>query len=89
AVIENKILQPKNLIEVIQERETLTVKISNNAGAIPDNIINKIFEPYFSTKTFEDGTGLGLHIAKLIANKLNLVLSVTTFKEWTTFIVKI
>ncbi|MBU4025643.1 sensor histidine kinase, partial [bacterium] len=89
AVIENKILQPKILIEVIQERETLTVKISNNAGAIPDNIINKIFEPYFSTKTFEDGTGLGLHIAKLIANKLNLVLSVTTFKEWTTFIVKI
>ncbi|MCF6200590.1 MAG: HAMP domain-containing histidine kinase [Hydrogenimonas sp.] len=42
------------------------VKISDNAGGVPKKIKNRIFEPYFTTKEEGKGTGLGLHMSKMI-----------------------
>lgn len=47
--------------------EAVMVKISDEGTGIPPHLINKIWEPFFSTK--EDGTGLGLPIAKRIINE--------------------
>ncbi|WP_121626707.1 PAS domain-containing sensor histidine kinase [Poseidonibacter antarcticus] len=60
--IENKIIN----ISTIKEIDYIYIIIEDNAGGIPDNVIGKIFEPYFSTKTNKNGTGLGLYMCKTI-----------------------
>ncbi|MGD9809246.1 MAG: ATP-binding protein [Deferribacterales bacterium] len=48
------------------DAENVVIQVCDTGGGIDENIINKIFEPYFTTKGPTSGTGLGLYIAKLI-----------------------
>lgn len=69
AFLENKIEKPKINISFLEDKQHQTVQIEDNAGGIPDNIINRIFEPYFSTKDDLNGTGLGLYMSKIIVER--------------------
>jgi len=52
------------------------VSIHDNGNGIDDSIINKIFEPYFTTKHKSQGTGLGLYMTHKIIEKMNSKISV-------------
>lgn len=45
------------------------VTISDTGGGIPDEILPRIFDPYFTTKPIGTGTGIGLYMAKVIVEK--------------------
>ena len=65
-LIEKKIVNPYIKLETYQNRETIVFAISDNGGGVEQSIIDKIFNPYFSTKLKKDGTGLGLYMSKTI-----------------------
>ncbi|MFA9372844.1 MAG: PAS domain S-box protein [Poseidonibacter sp.] len=56
-------------IETKKINNTLYLSIKDNAGGIPLKILDKIFEPYFTTKHQSIGTGIGLSITHQIITK--------------------
>ena len=67
ALEEIKQENPLIFISTALQNNIITISIKDNAGGIPQNIITKIYDPYFTTKHKSQGTGLGLHMTyKLI-----------------------
>ena len=75
AFLDKNIENPKIKIILLEDNENTILLIQDNAGGIDNKILNKIFEPYFSTK--EKGLGLGLYMSRIIIEKsLNGKLSI-------------
>jgi PAS domain S-box-containing protein len=69
ALTEREIDNPEITVTISCEDSCATVTVADNAGGIPEEIIDKIFEPYFTTKGPQSGTGLGLFLSKVIIEK--------------------
>lgn len=56
-------------IKVFKEDEIVIIRVEDNAGGIPEEIREKIFNPYFTTKEEGKGTGIGLYMSIDIMKK--------------------
>ncbi len=68
-LVEKCIKEPYIKISTYDKGSCSYMEVKDNAGGIPKDIIDKIFNPYFSTKTKKDGTGLGLYMSKTIVQE--------------------
>ncbi len=61
----------KNFIFILirKDEDELMISIKDNAGGIPEALITRIFEPYFTTKHQSRGTGIGLYMSEEIIQK--------------------
>jgi signal transduction histidine kinase len=46
-----------------KEGNTVVIKVKDNGKGIPHDILDKIFQPFFTTKPTGEGTGLGLSLS--------------------------
>jgi PAS domain S-box-containing protein len=67
----------KILIKVSYDEEFSIISIQDSGGGIPEDIADKIFEPYFTTKHQSRGTGLGLYMTHQIIEKIGGTLEVS------------
>jgi signal transduction histidine kinase len=72
-----RVLRPMILIEAYAYKNDVVIEIKDNAGGIAEHILDKVTEPYFTTKHKSQGTGLGLYMCEEILQKhMNATLKV-------------
>lgn len=75
---ENKDYEKFIFFETKKFENKIVIKIKDNAGGIDENILDKIFEPYFTTKESKQGTGIGLYMCnEIVVKHFNGEISVT------------
>ncbi|WP_432407843.1 cache domain-containing protein [Wukongibacter sp. M2B1] len=69
ALVKNTIDNKEISIKIYIKYNMAIVEICNNGGCIKENVIQNVFEPYFTTKEEEKGTGIGLYMSKMIIER--------------------
>ena len=69
ALLDNCIEKPTITIRTFCDTKNVYLSIEDNGGGIEESIIPKIFNPYFSTKSHKEGTGVGLSMSKTIVEE--------------------
>ena len=89
-LIEQNILDPKVNIIISSNESFGFIKIQDNAKGIPLEILDNIFNSYFTTKDEDKGTGIGLYMSKLIVEQnMQGKLEATNIKEGAQFLIQI
>lgn len=89
-ILEETNVDNRNIwIKIKNKKESLIIYIEDSGGGIDEEIIEKIFDPYFSNKS-KNGTGLGLYMAKMIIETHILgTLNVVNTSRGACFIIKL
>jgi len=74
-------------LETSVEDEKILLSITDTAGGIADGYLSKIFDSHFTTKEKSKGTGIGLHMSKLIIeNDMNGTIAVENYQDGARFV---
>ncbi len=89
-LVERKIENPNIILSIKTGKQFTIIRIEDNAGGIKEENIDKIFEPYFTTKHATQGTGIGLYMTKMIIeNNMNGFVNVENSQEGALFTIKL
>jgi PAS domain S-box-containing protein len=69
ALIDRNADDARISLHLFAEGDRTVVTVTDNGGGIADEIMDKIFDPYFTTKGPDKGTGIGLFMSKTIIEK--------------------
>ncbi len=72
-------------ISSIENKESITISIENNGAKIPEDVLEKIFDKFYSSKSGNNKSGLGLSIVKNIIAEHNAEIKVTSTEISTIF----
>ena len=91
AIVSKKVNNDFNAlinISLKDEKNKVKIEIINNGGNIKDDVIDRIFEPYFTTKFEHQGTGIGLYMTKsIIETNMKGKIEVENIKDGVKFII--
>ena len=89
-LIQNNIQDKWIKLDLELNKTDVVIFIEDNGGGIPDEIIDKIFEPYFTTKDDNIGTGIGLYMSyDIIVKHFKGDIKVVNTNHGAKFIIKI
>jgi signal transduction histidine kinase len=86
---ESDIINFQNYHSIYRNNKFLLLKIQDTGPGIPKEIENKIFTPFFTTRTSDGGTGLGLFIVSSLIKKNNWLLKLETSPKGSIFSIAI
>ncbi len=75
-ILETKCEINNIFVKTFKEENSSVITITDCAGGVPEDIIDTVFDPYVTTKSDENGTGIGLDMSKTIIEKVNGKLTV-------------
>ena len=70
--------EPLLTVSARLENDMVTIRIRDNGPGIPEDVVGRIFNPFFSTRSGSEGAGLGLPVAADVARRLGGDLSMNT-----------
>ncbi len=89
-LLERKVEEPTIYIEIKSGNNYAIVKVQDNGKGVDEYIIEKIFEPYFTTRHKTQGTGIGLYMAKnIIERNMNGFINVQNENDGAQFTIKV
>jgi signal transduction histidine kinase/ABC-type phosphate/phosphonate transport system substrate-binding protein len=89
-LVERSVSNGKITVFIDEDEEFVRTTICDNGGGIDEENIEKVFEPYFSTKKEKNEKGLGLYISKtIVEHHLKGSIHITTHDDKTCFVIQI
>ena len=90
AIVKNKVENGAIDISISKQNGDALITITDNGGGIPEDVIDKIFEPYFTTKFKSNGAGMGLYMSKsIIEESMGGTIEITSVESKTTVNIKV